>query len=110
MNFTLADVRQCLKKVYLDTELRSCDCPLACEQTQCRTHVVAKEKSNNSLWEFRVYNHDSKVTQIMQVADFTIEDLLGAVGGILGLTIGASSLSVVELIVYCVLYILRKVH
>ena len=52
-----------------------------------------------------IRNEDSHATKITQVAAYTLEDTLGAVGGILGLTVGASNLSVVEMIVYCVLFV-----
>ena len=50
------------------------------------------------------------MTDIGQVSDYTISDMLVNMGGILGLTIGASSLSVVELCVFFVLFILRKIR
>ena len=40
--------------------------------------------------------------------DYTLEDFLGAMGGMVGLCVGASILSVIELIVYSILSIMNK--
>ena len=88
-----------------------CDCPISCEQTEYKTRVEkVKDFLDSSTWDISIYNGDRKVTVIQQVADYTIEDMLGAIGGILGLAIGASSLSVVELCVYSVMFVVRKIY
>ena len=87
----------------------TCDCPFSCEKTEYDMRV--QQLSNDKdFWILNIFNAESKVTHIHQVVDFTLEDLLGAAGGILGLTIGASSLSVLELCVYFVLFVFKKLY
>ena len=111
-NTTDKDKRKCFLDVYGDV-LRGdsfCDCPLACKEIEYKTLVIRDAKSNKSEWEIYLLDDDTKVTEIIEVPDYTIEDCLAATGGILGLAIGASCLSVVELFVYLALRIVRKVY
>ena len=114
LNNTYKDKQECFKSVrnYMMKNFdKDCSCPLACKETQFKAHYETMEKDKDSeFWFFNVYNEDTKVTNIVEVPDYTIEDLLGAVGGILGLTIGASSLSIIELIVYFAMSIVRKIY
>ena len=118
----------------------SCDCPLQCLETQYKTRVqtipqkkeekIQEEKTEEEEifgvdmfeeelyyesretieWQIEIKNEDTKVTNIIQVPDYTLSDCLGAVGGILGLAIGASSLSLVELILYFVMHVIWKMY
>ena len=89
-----------------------CDCPAACEETEYQVRVEKTKEylPNSTRWDFILYNSESKITLIQEVPDYTMEDMLGAIGGILGLAIGASSLSVVELCVYSVMFVVRKLY
>ena len=61
-------------------------------------------------WEIYLFNDDSKVINIHQVPDFTVAELLSVMGGTIGLAIGASNLSFVELGIYLVMFVIRKLH
>ena len=109
-NFTQEKVSECLRS-NLNANRSQCDCPLACEETnyllRFENPIYLKSKQT---WNIFLHNQEEKVTKIQQVPAYTMEDLLGAAGGILGLAIGASSLSVVELLTYFVLYLVRKIY
>ena len=112
-NKTHMERLQCMQHAIFELakkRLPHCHCPLACKQTQFKIRDDSFNFNNIGQWDFTLEHEDTKVTKIIQVQDCTIEDLLGAVGGILGLTIGASSISVVELFAYFVLYIARKIY
>ena len=88
----------------------SCKCPSECNIVLYRTHVKYREPRNVSEWEFAVrYSTSRRETTITQVPDYTLEDFLGAMGGFIGLCVGASLLSVIELLLYSILYIVTKV-
>ena len=53
-------------------------------------------------------NGNRRVTQINQVADYPLEDFLGSLGGILGLAMGVSILSIAEVCMYFTLLALSK--
>ena len=99
-----SDRINCFDRVIGTQNLSNCHCPLACTERKYKTRTKTIESYNHSLWEIEIRIDDSYITQITQFASYTLEDALGAVGGILGLTIGASSLSVVEIVVYCTLF------
>ena len=113
--FNLKDIydvhRICMAKVRYDRNIRSkCNCPPGCMETKFKVRTETSEKFNTSEWRIFFNNEEEKITKISQVPSYTLEDVLGAVGGILGLAIGASSLSVVEVIVYCGLFIASLIY
>lgn len=55
-----------------------------------------------SLVSFDVYYEDLQYTEIVQSPQYTIIDLISSIGGSLGLLLGASLLSLVELVELCV--------
>ena len=107
---TYANRRDCLNKVWNHLNYATCGCPPPCKETFYTTRIDTFKELDNNIWYAYISNKYSKITKIVEFPDFTIEDCLGSVGGILGLAIGASSLSVVELFVYFILYVIRKVY
>ena len=57
-----------------------------------------------------IVNGNKRVTQIREVADYPLEDFLGSLGGILGLALGISILSVAEVCLYLTLLALSKIY
>lgn len=55
-----------------------------------------------SLVSFDVYYEDLQYTEIIQSPQYTIIDLISSIGGSLGLLLGASLLSLVELVELCI--------
>ena len=108
-NLTDQEKSYCVWNNVMSPNPKDCNCPMACKEVEYNTRVRTHSNVNfNGTWEMFVFIEDNKVTMIHEVPDFTLEELLGAAGGILGLTMGASILSLVELFVYCVLYLFRK--
>ena len=103
--------RDCMFEALSKINTLVCDCPLACRVKKYEPVIRTTRKLHNkSEWLLNIYNEDNQITQITEVPAYTLEDCLGDVGGILGLAIGASSLSVVELIVYLVLCVARRLR
>ena len=99
----------CLAQVLVNTNVGNCGCQLACEETQYKTREQTfKRWKNISSWNINVFNEETK--EIVQVPDYPLADCLGAIGGIMGLAIGASSLSFVELIIYFIMNFRRKAY
>ena len=86
-----------------------CYCPPACKTVSFKTDINFQEKGVGG-WDLVIrYSSTRRVTSVKQVPDYTLEDALGAMGGFVGLCVGASLLSVIELLVYTTLYIVNKV-
>ena len=101
-NKTGEDRKKCFLEIWGKLD---CHCPFSCTKIEYDSKVRKwKDKSD---WHIKIFNAESKVTHIQEVPDYTLGDLLGDSGGILGLAIGASCLSVLEL---CVYFIRLLVH
>ena len=109
-NTSQKDRRKCMGKAWTKMNTLFCSCPLACHQKKYEPVIKMTKPHNKTDWSITIVNEDSKITKIIEVPDYTLEDCLGAVGGILGLAIGASSLSVVELVVYLGLFLVKKMY
>ena len=95
---------------YLNSELSlRCQCPPACKVVSYKSQSKKMGKDNEDWAIFISYAPTRKETLIKQVPDFTMEEFLGAFGGIVGLCVGASLLSVIELLLYIILYIVKKI-
>ena len=75
-----------------------------------KANVISNGNFTKNEWFINMRAEDQRVREIIEVPDYTLEECLGATGGIFGLVIGASSLSVVELVVNSILRIVRKVY
>ena len=92
-----------------------CQCSLACKETIYEVNRVdfINLPTHRNSWHLVFSYAKNEVTEIQEVADYPLEDFLGAFGGILGLALGASILSLVELLVYCfstIVYCASKVR
>ena len=113
-NITHKDQWECFYHVFIEANWKqgnaNCDCPLPCTEMEYKANVISNGNFTTNEWFINMRAEDQRVREIIEVPDYTLEECLGATGGILGLAIGASSLSVVELVVYFVLRIVRKVY
>ena len=111
-NLKYSTRKLCLRAIddiYFEKIPSDCNCPLPCREISYKLRVETDPTVKfNDTWLLKLYNEDAKVTQIIQVADYPLEDFLGAFGGIVGLAVGASSLSIIEIIMYCILYCMSK--
>ena len=112
-NKAFKDRDECL--VFTSDKLRrrlpeNCACNLACNETlyTIRERFTTGQLHNGVTHKLYLYYGERKVTSITEVADYKLEDLLAAFGGMLGLCIGMSVLSFVELFVYLVLFCLNR--
>ncbi|XP_071488689.1 epithelial sodium channel subunit alpha-like [Diadema antillarum] len=141
LNRTQQICRQAIEAFFLDGKLE-CICPIACEETNYITavssslwpserydeHLTERLKSYNekadrilqsveltrkNLARVRVYFEELNYEQMIQNPKYTVESLLGGIGGLLGLYIGLSMLSVCEvgiLIIDIVRFLARKAY
>ena len=103
----------CISKTMIDAlngnvELL-CDCPPSCYEVSYKASIKHIKDLEIGKWKIYVgYAASRRVTSIKQVPDYTLGDFLGAMGGFVGLCAGASILSVIELLVYIILYTTSK--
>ena len=112
-NKTHTTRQDCLKRIVssaLSGHLPRCVCPLPCDETLtevARMDMIKIPTPNNS-WKVIFCNANDEVTHIREVPDYPLEEFLGALGGILGLALGPSMLSIIELLVYFAFTLLSK--
>ena len=99
-----------LMDMYGNGELSlGCQCPSACKVVSYKKYIKPNKMAEVRGWNILLSYSPSRIeTRIKEVPDFTLEEFLGAFGGIVGLCVGASLLSVIELLVYTTLYIVKK--
>ena len=105
-----SSVRECLEDMVRETQTQSpsdCTCNLQCHETTYRTSVK-KWSDNQNFWIFYIYYEDSQVETVSQVQAYSLGDFLGALGGILGLCIGMSILSGVQIIIFCIVFVMSR--
>ena len=113
-NTTYPNREACLLSLVRKTiggELLDCNCQLSCNETSydaTRMDPIFRPPPTPQTWTINFFYKDEKVTQITEVPDYPLEDFLGAFGGILGLAIGALTLSLIELLVYFVMFMIYK--
>ena len=101
----------CLDKIIWQITKRvpgNCTCPLSCDETVFQSNLEWVERRDYGTKLF-LYYKTKKVTSINEVEDYPIQDLLGSLGGILGLCIGMSVISFIEIIVYLVFLTLNLI-
>eukprot|EP00057_Strongylocentrotus_purpuratus_P008108 XP_011662582.1 PREDICTED: degenerin mec-10-like [Strongylocentrotus purpuratus] len=130
--------RQAIEHFHEDQS--SCNCPIACEETLFATvatsshwpseryegHLKTRLTNGNArrilddhgqtsrnLARVRIYFEELNFEQMIQKPKYTIESLLGGIGGLLGLYIGFSVITICEvgvLVVDLVKFLLRKAY
>eukprot|EP00057_Strongylocentrotus_purpuratus_P027316 XP_011681790.1 PREDICTED: amiloride-sensitive sodium channel subunit alpha-like [Strongylocentrotus purpuratus] len=131
--------RQATEQFYNECQL-PWNCPIACEETLFVTSVTSSlwpskryeshlktrltnekakraldnvEHTRNNLARVRIYFEELNYEQMIQNPKYTIESLLGGIGGLLGLYIGFSVITVCEvgvLVVDLVKFLFRKAY
>ena len=116
-NTTKYDSREdCLDKVTLLIQRKAIpNCPniQSCSEVlyseDYHYYVTESGKVSNNTVQIIFYFKSPFVTYMEEIPDFTFSDFLGAFGGLAGVCLGVSFVSVLELIVYTVLVIGRRV-
>ena len=86
----------------------NCSCPLSCTETVIRSKFVGVPTPlGDAALKMSFYYKEKRVTSITEIEDYPIQDLLGAFGGILGLCIGMSVMSLLEIALYLVFLLLN---
>ena len=101
--------KECIKanvKQAMIKSIPSCSCNSVCEETV----YLANEKwvnaaSGSARWRLFLYNKENTVIIVEQFPDYLLEVYLGDFGGFIGLAMGASYLTVIELLVCLFLYL-----
>ncbi|XP_041464490.1 degenerin deg-1-like [Lytechinus variegatus] len=131
--------RQAIEQFFHEGEL-PCNCPVACRETLFVTAVTSSlwpseryeshlktrltnekakrilenvEQTRKNLARVRIYFEELNYEQMIQNPKYTIESLLGGIGGLLGLYIGFSVITICEvgvLVVDLVKYLCRKAY
>ena len=114
-NLSHSEMQKCLWERRRRFNPLNCTCPLPCSDETYKANVGSFEPTTYKIrylqmWRFHIHNADNKVMHITQVPDYTLDDFLGALGGFVGLAIGASMLSFVELCIYFVLSVISKMY
>lgn len=110
-NVTIKEAWCCMKTFSQRTVNSTDDCPVPCQEIELFTlstfHNI--KKNNNSLYTVEI-QHDKfdsyKVIQEKQL--YSWDQIAGEVGGFLGLIIGVSFVSIVELLAYFSLFVIEK--
>ena len=108
--------RQCVLKVLPKSFESSgkCNCPPACNEIRY-TYIprddssVALKAMNNTI-KMNVYFNTMQYTVWEEVPAYSLEQMIAEFGGLLGLLIGASVLSLLEVLVYCGLSLSQSLY
>ena len=88
--------------------LMDCICQDPCEEVVFSWSHGMRSKLN--YWGIVYHVKPSEVMYSRQIPDYTIEDYLGGVGGILGIGLGISVASMMELLVYFMIIVIGKLR
>ena len=107
-------IKDCLRKtsqVIFSRTIPNCTTQLSCNEIKY-SDLVSRNifKAPQDTVKLDFYIKTPIVTIMKETPDFTLGDLFGQLGGFVGICCGMSFLSILELIVYFVLFIARKVR
>ena len=104
--------KYCLLRATMDLEekLLHCVCPHPCKEINFSEHIENLDLRSGPInhWQIIYSVKSSEVSYSKQIPDYTMEDYLGGVGGILGVGLGISVASIMELLVYLIIFIIGK--
>ena len=86
-----------------------CVCPLACDEVVLDGEVINKVNSDLSRMETEVSVHFLSMEEVSEeeIPDYIFTDYLAEMGGLVGVLVGMSVMSVLEVLVYFVLHMIR---
>ena len=91
-----------------------CNCPPACDEIRYtyipRDQSMEDRNSSTKTIKMDVYFNTMQYTVWQEVPAYGIEQMIAEFGGLLGLLIGASVLSLLEVMVYCGLSLFQRVY
>ena len=108
----IVDTRKCLYNVLGFIGVPDwCKCPVPCHEVDFgatlirQSEIARKEKG----WRFQFKYKSHKIKYVTAVPEYPFKTFLSSVGGLVGLLFGNSTLSVVEVVVFCILTIIMAV-
>ena len=114
-NATKYDSREnCLDEVItllVDKAIPDCSTKLPCYEVNnyVEDYFYFEDSRKQKNIEIHIYFSSPIVTDMEEILDYTFSDFLGPFGGFVGVCIGMSFVSVIELIVYAVCFLVEKV-
>ena len=109
-NMTEGEIDKCLYDILKPCETDECfsQCPRQCHE---ETYMVKEIRfRDDDEWYVSLEQWQHRTTYIQEVPAYTMERLLSEVGGYLGLFVGMSILSLIEIIVYVVTSIKERYY
>ena len=104
-------LRKCLLQ-FLEAAIYSpaeeCNCPLSCHEIQFNQLFLKTKEEKMNVWQLAFQYRSRKTTIMGEFPLYTPLGLLSDVGGLVGLLVGMSLLSVIELTVYLVIWMADK--
>ena len=82
---------------------KTCFCPSACVETEFKTQVYKGTGYLVPGLQFRIRYTSKKVMYIEEIPSYTFFDFLAEMGGVVGVSVGMSVVSVLEIVIYCTL-------
>ena len=114
-NYTEIETRRCIRQA-VQTEPLKGECPFPCQEldlgiSSSYNERQGKRKSNEWVYNIALqFQHVDYYKIMEEKALYSTSQLMCEVGGFVGLVMGASLLSFVEIIVCGVLYVMRRVN
>ena len=111
-NKTDAQIRECIYEKLKQRTFTKCTCQLPCRESIYEAKLDRKiEQKIRKAWMFAIYFKRKQIKSVEERPAYDGKYLLADVGGLVGLLVGMSVLSLVELVVYialCVKHILCR--
>ena len=103
---TEAQIRECIYQKFKQRTIAKCTCQLPCRESIFEANLERKiEEKPRKSWMFTIYFKRKQIKNITERPLYEGKYLLADLGGLVGLLVGMSALSLVELVVYFVLWI-----
>ena len=111
-NFSISETLQCIDYYSKTNVIHSTEtCPVPCEELKLTTMSTRSDSRDITTYTVDIQLQDVDSYQIIKEHQvFTWDQLAGGVGGFLGLMIGASFVSVIEILVYLCLCLIQKCY
>ena len=105
VNRTEKEIKYCIKEELLrlsNNQLRGCKCSMPCFEVDYNPRVTLLQQREKR-WLFNIKYEAMKVTHVKEQPETTFWNFLAQVGGLIGLLVGMSVLSLVEVAVVLIL-------
>ena len=88
-----------------------CDCDIACETVAFESNIITSiAYSKDNATDISVHFRSMQEISEVEIPEYTFFDYLAEIGGLVGILVGLSVISILEVLVYFVLHIIRCVY